>query len=53
MIKFKLKLLSILNIIALYISDFLLSLGFIKSAEFLVMQVNKNTEYIEEVINNG
>ena len=51
MIKFKLKLLCILNIIALYISEFLLSLGFIKSADFLIMQVKKNSNYIEEVIN--
>ena len=47
------KLLAILNIIALYISEFLLSLGFIKSAEFLVNQVKKNSDFIEEVINNG
>ena len=53
MIKFKLKLLCILNIIALNISDFLLSLGFIKSADFLTNQVRKNSNYIEEVINNG
>ena len=53
MINFKLKLLSILNIIALYISEFLLSLGFIKSADFLINQVKINSNYIEEVINNG
>ena len=53
MIKFKLKLLTVTNIIALNISEFLLRLGFIKPTEFLLSQVKKNSIFIEEVINNG
>lgn len=53
MINFKLKLLAITNIIALYIAHFLLHTGFIKSSEFIIGQVTKNTSYIEEVISNG
>ena len=53
MINFKLKLLIITNIIALNISQFLLNLGFIKSTDFLLSQVNKNSIFIEGVINNG
>ena len=53
MVKFKLKLLTTTNIIALNISEFLLRLSFIKTTEFLVSQVKKNSIFIEEVINNG